>query len=298
MSNDIDKALDKIDEEFDKLSKRNKKQLEAAVIKPIHDRFPLAQNGIAALIASMGKGKSYSYLKLAAKQEALNTEPFFELIAICSTSSKFDKTVNTFKEAIKKSKVVAVKDSDLLEWLTQYIQRMKLYNIIMEFVMNGMKNPSDEMQAIIKEHRLKNQEKLIKYISQTLTELGWRTYPHRCLLILDDFASHPLLRSKESELSRLLKKLRHFNINVIICVQTTKSIPKDIKRTLSDVILFTGISEEDYTTLMKELNVGWLDTKKLWQTYKSITDDHATLSIHIAAKKVVLQGIDHIVKEK
>ena len=60
---------------------------------------------------------------------------------------------------------------------------------------------------------------------------------------------------------RLLKKLRHFNINVIICVHTEKSIPKDIKRTLSDLILFTGIGEEDFNDLIKESPAGIFDRK-------------------------------------
>ena len=50
----------------------------------------------------------------------------------------------------------------------------------------------------------------MRYIVNKLSKYQWKTYPHRCLLILDDFASHPLLRSKETDLSRLLKKLRHF----------------------------------------------------------------------------------------
>ena len=175
MSKSIDKRFEEIDKEFDKLGSKNRDVLEAAKIKPIHDKFPFAQNGIAAFIAKMGSGKSYNYLKLCAKQEVLSDNPFFELIAICSTSSKFDQTVETFKSAIKKSKVVAVKDSDLLEWLNEYIKRMHLYNTIMNFVLNGMKNPDEEMQKIIHEHKLNNNDKLVKYIAKTLTDLGWKT---------------------------------------------------------------------------------------------------------------------------
>ena len=42
-----------------------------AAIKPIHDKFPLTQNGIVGLIAPPGSGKMFTYLKLAAQQEAL-----------------------------------------------------------------------------------------------------------------------------------------------------------------------------------------------------------------------------------
>ena len=107
-------------------------------------------------------------------------------------------------------------------------------------------------------------------------------------MILDDFASHPLLRSKETEMSRLLKKLRHFNINVIICVQTVKSIPKDLKRGLSDIILFPGISQEDFIDLMKEVNTNFIDHKQLWEEYRKIQNQHATITLHLNARRIII----------
>jgi translation initiation factor RLI1 len=117
-------------------------------------------------------------------------------------------------------------------------------------------------------------------------------------LILDDFASHPLLRSKETELSRLLKKLRHFNITVLLCVQTVKSLPKDIKRTVSDVVLFPGISEEDFDNLMKEINAGFVNRKDLYNIYKNIKDQHANLRLHLAAKRILMNSSKKAVNDK
>ena len=114
---DIDVAFKRVDEQFDKISLENAQELGYAQLKPIDSKFNYAQNGICAMIATVGSGKSYNYLKLMAKQENIFNEPFFELIVICSTSSKFDKTVQTFKEVIKKSKIVPVKDVDLLDYL-------------------------------------------------------------------------------------------------------------------------------------------------------------------------------------
>ena len=88
----IDKAFNDIEENFKKISEKNKDTLEAALKKPINEKYPFAQNGICAMIASMGSGKSYNYLKFIAKQEILKQdEPFYELVVICSTLSKFDK---------------------------------------------------------------------------------------------------------------------------------------------------------------------------------------------------------------
>ena len=285
----IDKAFNEIEHNFQKISEKNKKELEAALIKPIHEKYPYAQNGICAMIASMGSGKSYNYLKAIAKQEVLYPDqPFYELVVICSTSAKFDKTVETYKPLIHKSKLVCVKDSDLIFWLNKYMRRILKYNSIINFVNNGCKNPNEEVQRLFDKRRITKKDKQIKYISDKLIQYDWATYPHRCLLVLDDFANHPLLRSKETEMCRLLKKLRHFNINVIICVQTVKSIPKDIKRTLSDIILFPGIGEDDFIELLKESPAAVFDKKKLWAEYRKITDPHAMFAIHIKANKVII----------
>lgn len=297
----VDKAFHAIDEFFDKVQHENKEDLENAAIKPIHDKYPLTQNGIVGLIAPPGSGKTFTYLKLAAQQEQLFENPFFELIVICSTSNKFDKTVNAFKECIKKSKVVCVKDSQLLDWLNKYMRRMLKYNSMMKFINNECKDEDEEIERLLKKHRFKingkqNQKQkldMIKYLAGKFEKYNWKTFPHRCLLILDDFASHPLVRSKETEMSRLLKKLRHFNINVMICVQTAKSLSKDIKRICTDFILFPGISEDDFNELLKESMGGRFDKKLLWQKYNSLTNFHDSFRIHIYAGKVVIIRADN-----
>ena len=281
---------------FNKIMNKNKRDLENAAIKPIHDKFLLAQNGIVGLIAPPGSGKSYTYLKLCAQQEQLFNEPFFELIVICSTSDKFDKTVEAFKEAITRSKIVALKDTDLLDWLNKYMRRILKYNAIMKFIQGDLKEPNDEIERLLFKHKFKvngrqtEKQKLdmIKYLARKLQKYGWSTYPHRCLLILDDFASHPLVRSKETEMSRMLKKLRHFNINVMICVQTAKSLSKDIKRICTDFILFPGLSENDFNDLIKESMAGKFDRKELWKNYHSLTSQHDSFRIHIYSNKVVI----------
>jgi hypothetical protein len=237
----------------------------------------------------MAAGKTYNYLKPAHKQQYLFNEPFFETVVICSTSGEFDKTVKSFKTAIDKSNLITIKDEELLDWLTAYKQKIFLHNTIMEFVRNNYKNPSEDMMKIIFEHRLQRDPKrLLKFIATKLQEIGWQTYPHRLLLILDDFANHPLLKSKDTPLSRELKKLRHFNINTIICVQTVKSIPKDIKRNLSDIVLFPGISEIDFKELIRESTASCFDYKVLWNEYSKIKCDRTMLKLHVSARRIII----------
>ena len=284
----LDREFEEIDKSFDKIMKEQKQELENAKIKPIHDKLPFAQNGITGLIAPPGSGKTFTYLKLICQQEVLDKDPFFELVVICSTSSKFDKTVESFKEAIRKSKLVCVKDSDLLSWLNKYMRRVLKYNSIINFINSGLKEKNEEIERIEMKHRFKNKNKEIEYLGKKLNKYNWKTYPHRCLLIFDDFASHPLIRSKETEMSRLLKKLRHFNINVMICVQTAKSLSKDIKRICTDFILFPGISEDDFMELMKESMAGKFNRKELWNEYHKMTNQHDSFRIHVYANKVLI----------
>ena len=107
--------------------------------------------------------------RMIAKQEVLDPEqPFYELVVICSTSAKFDKTVETYKPLITKSKLVCVKDSDLLDWLNKYMRRILKYNAIINFVNNGCKNPNEEMERLFEKRRLAKDDKKIKYITEKL----------------------------------------------------------------------------------------------------------------------------------
>ena len=51
MNDRIDTAFREIEDNFRKISEKNKKELEAALIKPINDKYPYAQNCICAMIA-------------------------------------------------------------------------------------------------------------------------------------------------------------------------------------------------------------------------------------------------------
>ena len=190
----VDQKFREIDKLFDKFSEKNHEQLSNAEIKPIHEKYPFAQNGICAFIAPMGSGKSYNYMKLSAKQEVLFAEPFFELIVICSTSANFDQTVKTFSPAIQKSKLIAVKDTELLDWLNKYMKRILKYNAINEYVNSDCKVINDELRRLINKKRLDQGKntilKIMRYLVEKIYKYKCKTFPHRCLLILDDFANH------------------------------------------------------------------------------------------------------------
>jgi hypothetical protein len=273
---------------FAKLGKKNEYELKNGWVEPIHEDFPFAKNGICAYIAAVGSGKTYNYLKFMAEQQYYFDEPVFETIVLCSTSGEFDETVLTYKDAITKSKLIAIKDNDLLKWLDEYITKSKTHKALMKFVRSDFKNVNEEMKRIIKENRLdKDPNRLLRYIKQKLTEIGWKSYPHRLCLIFDDFASHPLIKHKEHPLPRMLKKLRHFNINIILCVQGVKDLPKHLRREFDDLILFPGMSEEDFKTLIRETRASCFDYNELWQRYKKISNDRVMIRLHIRARRIL-----------
>lgn len=292
---DIDSKFKEIDELMEKNNKLNKFLLDNAKIEPIHEKYLWSSNGIYIDIAVPGSGKSYLKMKMIMQQESIFDQPYYELAVYCSTSNGFDETVLTHKDSIKKTKLVFVKDTQLLDWLNRYLRRMLKYNSMMKYLMSDFKETTDEMSRIIEKHRLKpNSPKakdkmaVLKFLHRKLCDYGWSTYPHRCFLVLDDFASHPLVRSKESEMSRLLKKLRHHNITVAIIAQTSASIPREIKRMATDLVLFKGINQDDFMDLFKVIPSTW-NAKHVWEKYKTFKNQKDKMILHLVANKIIVE---------
>ena len=103
-----------------------------------------------------------------------------------------------------------------------------------------------------------------------------------CLVVLDDFANNPLLTNKKSPLHSYFTKTRHYNITFVINVQTVKFIPKNDKRMATDCVLYGGMSEDDFMSLMKELSHPW-NSKTLYEKYKvEGTKEHAKLILNLS----------------
>ena len=60
------------------------------------------------------------------------------------------------------------------------------------------------------------------------------------LVILDDFAGHALIENKRTPLAKMLTKCRHYNTTFIIAVQTAKYVIKDIRRQMTDGVVWAG----------------------------------------------------------
>ena len=287
-----DKIQQEVDEILTKVRKKNSKELSMALIKPLTKEYQFCSNGIYLFSAPMGSGKSYEIMRHILISERLFDEGYYSLIVFCSTSGGLDKTVQAFLPKVK-TPIAFVPDTSLLPFLRRHIKIKKKYYAIIQFMNSNLKKPSQEMERIITKHGLKKKEQQLKYMAEKLLKYGTDRYPANLLLILDDFASHPLLQQKESELNRILTKTRHYNLTCIIAVQTTKFVIKNLKRMLTDCILWRGLSQDDWINLMRELSHSF-DADILWNQYHQLKDSHSRLELHMIANtyKFVLEGED------
>lgn len=288
----VDKIEHEVDEILEKVRKKNSKELSMALIKPLTKDYPFCSNGIYLFSGSMGAGKSYEIMRHILISERLFDEPYYSLIVFCSTSGGLDKTVQAFLPKVK-TPIAFMPDTSLMPFLKRHIKVKKKYYAIVQFMNSNLKKPSQEMQRIMTKHGLNKKEDILKYIAEKLLKYNTSRYPANLLLILDDFASHPLLQQKESELNRILTKTRHYNITCIIAVQTVKFVIKNLKRMLTDAVVWKGLSRDDWDGFMRELSHSF-DSDILWNEYHQLQNSHSRLELHMIANKYkfVLEGED------
>lgn len=290
MSNCVQKVISEADAILEKTRKKNAKELNMAVVKPLAKEYPFSTNGIYLFCGKIGSGKSYEVMKHILVSERLFQEPYYSLIVFCSTSGGLDKTVQTFLPKVK-TPIAFMPDTSLMPFLRRHIKVKQKYYALVQFLNSNLKKPNPEMNRIISKHGLKKKSQVLKYIAEKLLKYGTDRYPANLLLVLDDFASHPLLQQKESELNRLLTKTRHYNITCIICVQTTRFIIKNLKRMLTDLILYKGLSEDDWINLMRELSHSF-DADQIWEQYHQLKSIHSKLIMHLTTNEYKFESVD------
>ena len=80
--------------------RKNKHDIEMALIKPLSPEYPFSTNGIYFLIGKMGAGKSYWIWRHIMITEKLFSKPFYNKIIFCSTSGKLDKTAEVLSKNV------------------------------------------------------------------------------------------------------------------------------------------------------------------------------------------------------
>ena len=285
MTANIDSEIDDI---IQNTLRKNRTELDMALIKPLTQTYQFCSNGLYIFCGRMGSGKTFKVMKHILTTERLFHEPYYSLIVFCSTSQGLDKTVQAFLPKVK-SPIAFVPDTSLLPFLRKHIATKAKYYSIMRYINSNFKKIDDNLQHHFDKHHVGVKRlKQLEYVATKLAKYQCNRYPANLLLILDDFADHPLIGKKDSELNRLLTKSRHYNITTIITVQTTKFLIKNIKRICSDICLWRGIGEEDFMDLMKMIPHSF-DTEYIWQNYKRMTSPNAVFTIHVQANTVEIE---------
>ena len=76
------KIINKVNEDIEKIIKKNKSELNTALIKPIHPQHKFSSNGLYCFIGKMGSGKTYYIMKHILLSERLFERPYYNLIVL------------------------------------------------------------------------------------------------------------------------------------------------------------------------------------------------------------------------
>lgn len=274
------KLFDEVDDVISKIVKKNSTELNTALIKPLSDEYKFSTNGFYIFCGKMGSGKTLEIIKHILITDRMNNgDGYYNLIVFCSTSGGLDKTVQAFLPKIK-TPIAFVPDSSLLQFLNAHIKMKKKYYSLYKYINSEGKKIDDEFKRLIDKHKLDNDEKKLLYVAQKMMKYNTTKYPLNLLLILDDFAGHPLINKPDNELCRILTKTRHYNITCILAVQSTKFVIKNLKRICTDLVLWRGCSWDDFYNLMRELPHNF-DVKEVWEKYKQLSDPHSKLVMNL-----------------
>ena len=276
------KLFSDVDDLINKIVKKNSNELNMALIRPLSDEYKFSTNGFYIFCGKMGSGKTLEIIKHILITDRMNDgEGYYNLIVFCSTSGGLDKTVQAFLPKIK-TPIAFVPDTSLLQFLQCHIRRKKKYYSLYRYVNSGGKKVDDEFKRLIEKHKLDKGEKKLLYVAQKLLKYNTVKYPLNLLLVLDDFAGHKLINRPDSELCRILTKTRHYNITCILAVQSTKFVIKNLKRICTDLVLWRGVSWDDFYDLQRELPHNF-NVKDVWEEYKKLSDPHSKLVMNLYA---------------
>ena len=198
---------------------------------------------------------------------------FYSMIEYINSNFKtINKTLNhsiekhNLKKKIKLKQPKELMSPDIMDQLPQYSTSTLLNNRI------------DTVQIIEKPDKIK----LLGYIMRKFQKYQYNRSVVPLLVILDDFAGHALIENKRTPLAKMLTKCRHYNTTFCIAVQTAKYVIKDIRRQMTDGVVWAGIGEEDFYQLFKEIQFSY-DVDKLWQEYKNLPNQKCHLILNCKA---------------
>ena len=275
-------TIKQVEKTINETLRKNQRDIEMALIKPLSPEYPFSSNGIYFLIGKMGAGKSFFIWRHIMITEKLFKKPYYSKIIFCSTSGKLDKTAEVLSKNVK-TNIEYIKEDDLMDYLKRHLRRKLKYYALVKHVLSRMKEVNEEMTRLINKHSLDEIEDRIVYIANKLVKYQTASYPYNTLLILDDAAASPLLKNGNSELCRLLTKTRHYNLTCIIAVQTLRFVHLNVKRLATDIIMYSGFSRDDFESMLKQTPNNL--PSSIVDEYLQHTDIHDRFILNITANQ-------------
>lgn len=285
MSQQVFKEVESL---IQKTMRKNQKEIEGALMKPLHPNYPFSTNGIYFLIGKPGSGKTYWLWKHILITERLFKHPYYHKIIFCSSSGKLDKTSEAMCKEIK-TPITYVSEAGLMNFLSKHLKKKIKYYAMVKHVLTKMKETNEEMQRLINKHSLMEIEDRIMYIANKLAKYQTSSYPFNTLIILDDCAGSDLLSHNNTEFLRMLTKTRHYNITCIMAIQTIRFVHINAKRMATDIICYSGYSEEDFTSLLQQTNNN-LNIKSTVKEYLEHRDPHDHFIMNLIGNRYVFEN--------
>ena len=287
------KLFHDVDNIMTKQIKKNEQVINNSKIEPLTDDYQFCTNGVYFLCGKMGGGKTYFIMKHILITERLFDQPYYDTIVFTSTSGTLDKTVSSMASQIQ-TPINYVIDVELMPYLIKHLKNKMKFYAVMEFINSDGEEINEIMAHIVEKYKLFKYyhgkkiydiKRIIKYCRAKMEKYQFHNYPSNTLLILDDFAGHDLIKKVDSPLAKIMTKVRHYHLTVIIAAQTWRFINLNLKRLCSDLIIGVGFSMEDFQKMIQQTPSGQ-NWKQLWEQYKNLPSKHSKMIIHCVSNCV------------
>jgi hypothetical protein len=244
---------------------------------------------VGLFVGSRGSGKTFSAVQLLKQYERhgiLDTQTDHKVaqrIILFSPTHEANPVFTSLKNLDENDVVSSYTDSKLLEAVAdvkaekeatqKYIREIKLYKRFLK-----MKRV-DELEA----------HELIELEMRDFEPPEEPRYPNGCVtfFVLDDLVGSSAFKATgKSALTNLVLKNRHLSINILICTQNLKAIPKSIRTNASLFVIFRFASLKVVTEDLYEEVSNTLKLTQFEELYDYATrDEHGALIMDFSQPK-------------
>jgi hypothetical protein len=199
-----------------------------------------------------------------------------------------------------------VPEEHAVDFLKKLFQSKTRFYALNRAFMSNLKDMDEEAHRIFDKHKLVKEPRIAKdlekhdkrnpynYIFNKFMKNQTFEYPSRTLVILDDAAGSALIQNHLAPIVKIIKTCRHVHATFILSAQTVRDSIKDLKRVVSDIVLFKNVPIADVEKVLKEASFPYVPGVKDIKKY--VMDLHAALP-HKRSKLIINVDGDRITTE-